>query len=51
MAEFLGGALFMLIKTNPMVESSNFLWDMQALGSVKIKKIKINLFFQEPLNA
>jgi hypothetical protein len=31
MAEFFGGDLFMVIETNPMVESSNFLWDYASI--------------------
>jgi hypothetical protein len=40
----------MLIETNLMVESSNFLWDYASIREHENLKIKINLFFQEPLN-
>jgi len=42
MAEFFWGALFMLIETNPMVESSNFLWDYETIRELEI------LFFLKP---
>jgi hypothetical protein len=50
MAEFSWGALFMLIETNPMVESSNFLWDYASIKEREFFKKKVNLFFHEPLN-
>jgi hypothetical protein len=31
MAEFFGGSLFILIETNPMVESSNFFGDYASI--------------------
>ncbi len=46
MAELLQGALFMLIESNPMVESSNFLSDYASIRERENLKIKINFFLK-----